>query len=101
MEQSIHRLPALEHAEIRLMVNGPESFTPDMRAMLGESPQVCVCLCLSPLPHMLCAHTVSVLKMMLSFRTISDLRLWDSFIESFFQKSKGFFREPLELEGFL
>ena len=57
MEQSIHRLPALEHAEIRLMVNGPESFTPDMRAMLGESPQVCLSVLVSSSTRALCTYS--------------------------------------------
>ena len=41
MEQTLHRMPAMEHAEIRQFVNGPESFTPDMHAILGEAPEVC------------------------------------------------------------
>ena len=41
MEQILHRMPAMEHAEIRQFVNGPESFTPDMHAILGEAPEVC------------------------------------------------------------
>ena len=41
MEEILHRMPAMEHAEIRQFVNGPESFTPDMHAILGEAPEVC------------------------------------------------------------
>ncbi len=44
MEQILHRLPIMEDAEIRQMVNGPESFTPDMHSMLGEAPNVSSCL---------------------------------------------------------
>ena len=36
----LHRIPAMEKAEIRQMINGPESFTPDMHALLGEAPEV-------------------------------------------------------------
>ena len=36
----LHRIPAMENAEIRQMINGPESFTPDMHAILGEAPEV-------------------------------------------------------------
>ncbi|HXH83282.1 MAG TPA: FAD-dependent oxidoreductase [Candidatus Tectomicrobia bacterium] len=38
MEQGIHRIPALETAPVRRHVNGPESFTPDGRYLLGEAP---------------------------------------------------------------
>ena len=36
----LHRIPAVENAEIRQMINGPESFTPDGRPILGEAPGV-------------------------------------------------------------
>jgi 4-methylaminobutanoate oxidase (formaldehyde-forming) len=39
MEQGIHRVPALETAPVRRHVNGPESFTPDGRYLLGEAPE--------------------------------------------------------------
>jgi 4-methylaminobutanoate oxidase (formaldehyde-forming) len=35
---ALERIPALETAEIQLMVNGPESFTPDGNFILGEAP---------------------------------------------------------------
>lgn len=38
MERAMHRIPALERAEVRMLLNGPESFTPDDRFLLGESP---------------------------------------------------------------
>ncbi|MGH7318579.1 MAG: GcvT family protein, partial [Candidatus Rokuibacteriota bacterium] len=38
MEPALQRLPVLETARIRRQVNGPESFTPDNRYMLGEAP---------------------------------------------------------------
>lgn len=31
-------MPALESAEIHQLVNCPESFTPDMRCLMGETP---------------------------------------------------------------
>jgi 4-methylaminobutanoate oxidase (formaldehyde-forming) len=40
MEQAIVRIPALESAPVRRHVNGPESFTPDNRYMLGEAPEL-------------------------------------------------------------
>jgi len=40
MDEMLHRIPALETVEIRQVVNGPESFTPDTLAMLGEAPEV-------------------------------------------------------------
>lgn len=36
----MHRIPALERAESRMLLNGPESFTPDGRFLLGESPEL-------------------------------------------------------------
>jgi len=39
MEQAVLRIPALESAPVRRHVNGPESFTPDGRFLLGEAPE--------------------------------------------------------------
>ncbi len=36
MEKALHRLPPLETAEVKMLLNGPESFTPDGTFMLGE-----------------------------------------------------------------
>ena len=38
MAIALARMPVLKEAEIRLLLNGPESFTPDMQMLLGESP---------------------------------------------------------------
>ena len=38
MRAGLERVPVLEHAGIRHFMNGPESFTPDTRPLLGESP---------------------------------------------------------------
>ena len=40
MTQALARVPALQHAGIRQLINGPESFTPDGNFILGEAPQV-------------------------------------------------------------
>ena len=40
MHSGIHRIPALEHAEVRMLLNGPESFTPDGLFLLGPSAEV-------------------------------------------------------------
>jgi 4-methylaminobutanoate oxidase (formaldehyde-forming) len=40
VEMSARRMPVLGTAGIRLFFNGPESFTPDDRYLLGESPDV-------------------------------------------------------------
>ena len=37
---AVHRMPVLGATGIRLFFNGPESFTPDDRYLLGESPEV-------------------------------------------------------------
>ncbi|MGH7277085.1 MAG: FAD-dependent oxidoreductase, partial [Candidatus Rokuibacteriota bacterium] len=39
MEQACVRIPAIGSAPVRRHVNGPESFTPDGRYMLGEAPE--------------------------------------------------------------
>ena len=39
MELALHRLPALETAEVKMLLNGPESFTPDGAFMLGETAE--------------------------------------------------------------
>src|SRR5947207_995175 len=40
MENAIHRTPCLETAEIKLLLNGPESFTLDGNFVLGEAPEL-------------------------------------------------------------
>ncbi|MBT4932142.1 MAG: GcvT family protein [Rhodospirillaceae bacterium] len=40
MEHALFRVPALEHAGVRSLTNGPESFTPDGNFILGEAPEV-------------------------------------------------------------
>jgi len=40
MRHAIERVPALETAQVRLLMNGPESFTPDNYFILGEAPEV-------------------------------------------------------------
>ena len=39
MMNALHRLPVLEQAEIRMLLNGPESFTPDGAFLLGEAAE--------------------------------------------------------------
>lgn len=39
MELALKRLPALETAEVKMLLNGPESFTPDGTFMLGETAE--------------------------------------------------------------
>ena len=39
MEQALIRIPSLASAPVRRHVNGPESFTPDGRYLLGEAPE--------------------------------------------------------------
>ena len=40
MRNAIHRTPCLETAEIKLLLNGPESFTLDGNFILGEAPEL-------------------------------------------------------------
>jgi len=39
MLNALHRLPVLENAEVKMLLNGPESFTPDGSFLLGESAE--------------------------------------------------------------
>lgn len=39
MMNALHRLPTLETAEVKMLLNGPESFTPDGTFMLGETAE--------------------------------------------------------------
>lgn len=39
MMNALHRLPVLEDAEVRMLLNGPESFTPDGAFLLGEAAE--------------------------------------------------------------
>jgi len=40
MKNAIHRTPCLETAPVKMLLNGPESFTPDGNFILGEAPEV-------------------------------------------------------------
>jgi glycine/D-amino acid oxidase-like deaminating enzyme len=40
LEQALHRLPALRETGIQTFFNGPESFTPDDRYLLGETAEL-------------------------------------------------------------
>ncbi len=39
MHNALHRLPVLESAEVKMLLNGPESFTADGSFMLGEAAE--------------------------------------------------------------
>ena len=40
LEKAIRRMPILAHTGLQTFFNGPESFTPDNRYLLGESPEI-------------------------------------------------------------
>ncbi len=40
MTAAIHRTPCLETARVKMLLNGPESFTPDSNFILGEAPEL-------------------------------------------------------------
>ncbi len=40
MEGALHRIPALETAGVRMLLNGPESFTQDNSPIMGEAPEL-------------------------------------------------------------
>ncbi len=41
MTNAMHRTPCLETAPVKMLLNGPESFTPDGNFILGEAPELC------------------------------------------------------------
>jgi 4-methylaminobutanoate oxidase (formaldehyde-forming) len=43
MTNAIHRTPCLETARVKMLLNGPESFTPDGNFILGEAPELRRC----------------------------------------------------------
>ncbi len=43
MKNAIHRTPCLETAQVKMLLNGPESFTPDGNFILGEAPELRGC----------------------------------------------------------
>lgn len=40
MTNAMHRTPCLETAKVKMLLNGPESFTPDGNFILGEAPEL-------------------------------------------------------------
>ncbi|MBC7604147.1 MAG: FAD-dependent oxidoreductase, partial [Ramlibacter sp.] len=40
MNNAMHRTPCLETAQVKMLLNGPESFTPDGNFILGEAPEL-------------------------------------------------------------
>ena len=40
MTNAIHRTPCLETARVKMLLNGPESFTPDGNFVIGEAPEL-------------------------------------------------------------
>ncbi len=40
LQAGLHRIPALEQIGIQHFMNGPESFTPDTRQLMGEAPEL-------------------------------------------------------------
>lgn len=40
LDQLLHRVPGMSQAQVSQLINGPESFTPDSKPILGESPEV-------------------------------------------------------------
>ena len=40
LDAAVRRVPALGSAGIALFFNGPESFTPDLRPIVGEAPEL-------------------------------------------------------------
>jgi heterotetrameric sarcosine oxidase gamma subunit len=40
MTNAMHRTPCLETAQVKMLLNGPESFTPDGNFILGEAPEL-------------------------------------------------------------
>ena len=64
LDSIMHRIPSMENAEIRQMINGPESFTPDLHAVMGEAPEV------SCIPHVKYMFHIHIFSLFLIFCTL-------------------------------
>ena len=97
LDRAIHRLPILESAGIRIFFNGPESFTPDVRYILGQAPE---------LPGLFVAagfNSIGIQSAGGAGKVMADwiidgnpgLDLWDVDIRRFmpFQRNKAYLRE--------
>ncbi|GFO02536.1 pyruvate dehydrogenase phosphatase regulatory subunit, mitochondrial [Plakobranchus ocellatus] len=40
LDHMLHGMPCMANAEVRQLINGPESFTPDSRWLLGKAPKM-------------------------------------------------------------
>ena len=40
LNEILHRVPAMEDAQVRQLINGPETVTPDSNWLLGETAEV-------------------------------------------------------------
>ncbi len=97
LEAAVRRLPILQTAGIRVFFNGPESFTPDVRYILGPAPE---------LPGLFVAagfNSIGIQSAGGAGRAIADwivdgtpgMDLWDVDIRRFhpFQGSRPYLRE--------
>lgn len=97
LDRAVQRLPILQNAGIKLLFNGPESFTPDVRYILGEAPE---------LPGLFVAagfNSIGIQSAGGAGRAVADwivdghpgMDLWDVDIRRFapFQSSRVYLRE--------
>ena len=97
LDRAMHRLPILQQTGIRLFFNGPESFTPDVRYILGEAPE---------LPGLFVAtgfNSIGIQSAGGAGKAVADwivdghpgMDLWDVDIRRFlpFQRNKSYLRE--------
>jgi len=97
MEQAIVRIPALETALVRRHVNGPESFTPDNRYMLGEAPELRNFFVAAGFNSVGIASAAGAGRALAEWIVASEpsMDLWDVDIRRFmpFQRNAGYLRE--------
>ena len=97
MEQAIVRIPALETALVRRHVNGPESFTPDNRYMLGEAPELRNFFVAAGFNSVGIASAAGAGRALAEWIVASEpsMDLWDVDIRRFmpFQSNAGYLRE--------
>ncbi len=97
LDAAVRRIPALRDAGIKLLFNGPESFTPDTRYILGETPE---------LPGLFVAagfNSIGIQSAGGAGRAVADwivdgtpgMDLWDVDIRRFapFQANRAYLRE--------
>ena len=100
LNEILHRVPAMEDAEVRQLINGPETFTPDSSWLLGETAEVCGFWLQTPV-NLVCSSSLLFGQWCLMFgeQDSSVVRVPDLWLKSHGFKSMQERRENFPLRG--